>query len=240
MRPPDPITCVITKSITHQLPDVNDVRIIAEMFGLPRSISQSLYDGLKIGISPGQIIAIVGPSGAGKSVLLNEIAAGFPSALRLPHRSVARSSKPALTILRGGSLAAKLKTLSICGLADAYALVTPAKLLSGGQQYRLALAAALHKAWHAGVAAVPSASSSSSSPRLSSIILADEFAACLDMPTAYLLCRQIRRLITPATPIAIILATPRPELLDALAPDKIIIKPLQAQATIIVPKKRKP
>jgi ABC-type ATPase with predicted acetyltransferase domain len=72
------------------------------------------------------------------------------------------------------------------------------------------------------------------------IILADEFAASLDLPTAYLLCRQIRRLITPATPLAIVLATPRLELLAPLAPDKIIVKPLQAQATIIVPRKKRP
>ncbi len=275
MHPPDVINLVITKSITHQLPDVNAAAVIAEMFGLSRSFSQTLYDGLQIAISPGQIIAIVGPSGAGKSVLLKEIAAQFPGAVQLPHRQVARSKRPAIAILRDGSLEQKLKTLSICGLADALALVTPARLLSGGQQYRLALAAALHSStaiMHCGtgalhrsmgilpmsstgvppvirVADVPSARRAGVSParpkyqaaaQRPALLLADEFAACLDLPTAYLLCRQMRRLITPATPIAVVLATPRLELLAALQPDKIIVKPLQAQATIIVPRKKRP
>jgi hypothetical protein len=55
----------------------------------------------------------------------------------------------------------------------------------------------------------------------------------------------MRRLIAPATPtrpatpIAMVLATPRTEILDALQPDKIILKPLQAQAAIFVPRKRR-
>ncbi|MFB3891108.1 MAG: ATP-binding cassette domain-containing protein [Phycisphaerae bacterium] len=147
------------------------------------------------------------------------------------------AGRPPIALLKGGSLDRRLEVLSRCGLADAAVLVTPAKFLSGGELFRLAMAEALHRARRAGRAV---------------IIVVDEFCSSLDSLTAANLCRQLRRLVSawrlkPPTAIirdwgplptgspglAMLLATPRVELLDALAPDQVIVKPLGGPPKIV-------
>ena len=184
------------------------------MFGLGEGLAWTLYEDFEFSVGPGRIVAVVGPSGAGKSVLLAEVARQAGAALLVDVAALARSARPAVAVLAGGSLAQQLEVLSRCGLAEAAALIAPAQSLSGGQTFRLALAAALHKARRrAGPA----------------LVVADEFASNLDELTATILCRQVRKLITHS-PVALVLATPRSELLDALQPDAVIVKPLAAPA----------
>jgi ABC-type ATPase involved in cell division/GNAT superfamily N-acetyltransferase len=187
------------------------------MFGLREGRGEVLYEDFRFRLAPGQIVAVVGPSGAGKSMLLRAAMRQVRGARLLTTAGVARSAKPPVEVLRGGGLSQRLEMLSRCGLAEARAMITPARLLSGGQQYRLALAEALYREIHRD---------------RPSLIVADEFASCLDYTTAANLCRNIRRLIGGRGP-ALLLATPRAELLRPLQPDRVIVKPLGAPPRIL-------
>jgi ABC-type lipoprotein export system ATPase subunit/GNAT superfamily N-acetyltransferase len=190
-----------------------DAGRLAAMFGLRDGEVETLYDGFELAMRPGQIVAVVGPSGAGKSMLLDRVAAQEGGAIVLDDclARIRRSRRrPSVAMLTGGSLGERLDTLSRCGLAEAAVLAAPGSTLSGGQLFRLALAVALHAARR--------------SPR-PSLVVADEFAAALDELTATTLCRQIRKLVAGSR-AALLLATPRAELLAPLRPDQVIVKPL--------------
>ncbi len=203
-------TARVNAEISRAIPSDGDSGRVAAMFGLQGGFTETLYEAFEVEIAAGQIVAVLGPSGAGKSVLLRQIVKQVPDAISLPVGSLARSALPAVGILRGGSLRERLEILSRCGLAEATALITPARDLSGGQLHRLALAKALHTARRRGKPA---------------LVVADEFAATLDAVTARALCRQIRKLAT-GWPVALLVAMARTDLLEALQPDQLIVKPL--------------
>ena len=56
---------------------------------------------------------------------------------------MARSDRPAVDWVPGRTLMERLGLLARCGLAEAMVMATPARRLSGGQLYRLALANAI-------------------------------------------------------------------------------------------------
>jgi len=206
----------VSAKIRRPVPGDGDAGRVAGMFGLRQGLTETLYADTEIRISPGQIIAVVGPSGGGKSVLLRRIAAQARWAIRVQVSSLSRCDRPAVSVLRGGRLAERLEVLSRCGLADAAALITPARRLSGGQLYRLALGRALHAARRR------------ARPVL---LIADEFASSLDSATATILCEQMRKLITRSC-VAMVAATPRAELLESLRPDEVVTKPLGEAAWV--------
>jgi len=188
-------------------------RRVADMFGITGRRSITMYDDLNFSIRPGQIFLVVGPSGAGKSQLLGLIRRRWPGSSELAPTGPAGAAghgRCAVDMPNRGPLQTRMSMLSRCGLADAHAMIMPAKLLSGGQQHRLAMAEALLAAsWR-------------DRPTL---VIADEFCSVLDDMTAHALCRQIRRLVS-GSPIALVAASPREDIIPHLQPDKVIAKPL--------------
>lgn len=211
----------------------DESRTIASRFGLTGTRRELMYDRLQLPLSPGSITAVTGPSGSGKSLLLEEIARLVPAAEWLDESALALPDQPAVSVLEGGSLSERLSMLSRCGLAEAAVLTCPAGHLSGGQRYRLALAGALHRANRRGGR---------------QIVLADEFASNLDLPTAQVLAGRVRSLVTSSYNsgdcgdggIALVLATPREEILRQLRPDVLIRKPLGLPGTVEVPHDARP
>ncbi len=193
-------------------------REISDMFGLAGGIEETLYEDFELSISPGEIVAIVGPSGSGKTVLLKAMARRVGGdVVWLDADGLAREPGRVIDLLGDGPLGQRLEVLSRCGLAEAALLVSPCKCLSGGQRHRLALARALHEAAGSG---------------RERLILADEFAATLDWFTAGVLARQVRKMVATSG-LALMLATPREEILPALQPDRVIVKPLGGPARLV-------
>jgi ABC-type ATPase with predicted acetyltransferase domain len=201
---------------------------VAKLFGLPigsenssnsPAHSQPLYDQFALTLRPGQITAVIGPSGAGKSVLLQLAAQRLRNVHWLDLKHLAKSSLPPVALLPGPRLKEKLAMLSRCGLAEATVLITPAKYLSGGQLYRLALARALYQAFATGRPGV---------------VIADEFAACLDAVTAENLCRQIRKLIS-GMKVSLLLASANPVLASLIRADQVVVKPLGQPPILLQP-----
>ncbi len=213
---------LVSARIRRPIPASNDAGAVAAMFGLSGCQEETLYDQFPLDIKPGMIVVVTGPSGAGKSVLLREVARQVGGARSLAAEQLAACDIPAVDVLEGGSLAGRLEMLSRGGLAEATALVTPARFLSGGQQARLALAGVLHAARLSGQA---------------ELVIADEFCSALDIHTARGLCRRVRKLVT-GSGLAILAATPRPELVSDLRPDLVILKPLGAPVCLLEPPRR--
>jgi ABC-type ATPase with predicted acetyltransferase domain len=214
---------VVNARIRRPIPVSSDAGAVAAMFGLSGCQEETLYDRFALEIKPGMIVVVTGPSGSGKSILLREVARQVRGARFLAAERLAACDSPAVDVLEGGLLADKLEMLSRCGLAEAAALVAPARFLSGGQQARLALAGVLHAARLSG---------------RSELVIADEFCSVLDIHTARGLCRRVRKLVTGSR-LAFLVATPRPELVPDLQPDLVILKPLGAPARLLEAPRRR-
>ena len=215
---------VVNARICRPIPASDEAGAVAAMFGLSGCREETLYDQFPLEIKPGMIVVVTGPSGAGKSVLLREVARQAGGVRSLAAEQLAACDRPAVEVLEGGPLADRLEMLSRCGLAEATALVAPARFLSGGQQARLAIARVLHAARLSGQA---------------ELVIVDEFCSALDIQTARGLCRRVRKLITGSR-LALLAATPRPELVPDLQPDLVILKPLGAPARLLdAPRRRR-
>jgi ABC-type ATPase with predicted acetyltransferase domain len=214
----------ISAAVRRRQPARRFARRAAAVFGLGQGQRDVLYAGLEMEVKPGEILAIVGPSGAGKSVLLDRLRRKLPFAIELDAEMLATSDLPAIDAMSLGcdhpvSFSARLAALSRAGLAEASAMITPARYLSGGQLHRLALARALLRA---GGTAAPAT------------IIADEFAGTLDPPSAEVLAAMLARQI-PQGDTALVVATHRWELLAHLAPSRVLVKPLGDSARWVHP-----
>ena len=152
---------------------------------------------------PGDITLITGPSGAGKSTALRDLAARARDTHALiQHAAITLENKPCPALL-GPDPDAAMRDLAAAGLADASVFIRTPAQLSDGERWRLKLALALRKAARA---------------RKPALLLADEFAALLDRPTAKTLARLLRRAADRSN-LAAAVATSHDDLAPHLAPD---------------------
>lgn len=118
-------------------------------------------------------VLFTGPSGAGKSTALSALArlesARDTRTIRIRPDALARDERTPPEIIRR-AVGPMLTLLSRCGLSDATLLATPARYLSEGQRWRLALCAALSRAARPGAT--------------QTLIIADELCDGLDELTA--------------------------------------------------------
>jgi len=154
-------------------------------------------------------ILLAGPSGAGKSTAMRLVARALRRArsTRKPSRIVTvnpgglrRECRPPIDLI-GAPLAQALGLLARAGLSDATLLARPAKHLSDGQRWRLALALALQRA---AIARPPT------------IILADEFCTGLDLPTAIGVAHCALTRCASRKNVVLLAATSREDLIDAV------------------------
>ncbi len=192
---------------------------VAAMFRLdPRSkfrppllqtASAAAAASLQHAIPPGGIALVTGPSGAGKSSILRQLTRQLllresRVVLVQPPSNFLHEPRPPLDLLRG-SLTADIRLLCQCGLAEAPLWLRPARALSEGQRWRLALAIALATARN--------------SRATTACIVADEFASTLDRVTARTLAMSIRREWKSLQGCRLVVASAHDDLEHWLAPD---------------------
>lgn len=159
----------------------------------------------------GEVALITGASGSGKSMTLRALAAVLE---RIGRAAVVvglgRVSGRAAIELVGGPVEEAARVLAAAGLADAGALVRPARELSEGQRQRLALAIAMGRAQRAAGAGA------------AITLMVDELCAVLDRPTAACVARTLRRWAA-RTGVRVVAASAHDDLLEPLGPAVLVV-----------------
>ena len=202
------------------LPARSRVPKIGAAFGLwpGEEASRVLLPRVELALAPGRVVYVTGPSGSGKSVLVETLDDALDgqravSVHRLEARLGRGKDRPLIDLFPRHGLERVLHALAVAGLADARAMITPARLLSEGQRFRAALARAMLETGTAGRRPRPAAGLR--------VLLADEFASTLDRVTAGTLARRVSRWARQAGVCAVI-ATAHDDLLGALDPDAVV------------------
>ncbi len=198
---------------------------VAAMFGLgvDEARVEEIVPHTTLTLRPGQVIFVHGPSGCGKSTLLRLIREAAAEDVRLlivePGRAASAPDDLPLVDALGATLEAATGSLAAAGLGDAFVMLRSPRELSDGQRYRWLLAQAMQAVATVGAEALP-------------VVLADEFAATLDRQTAQTIARNVRRFATRAR-ICFVAATTHDDVLEALAPDVLVYKPLGAAIEVL-------
>ena len=222
----------VTKKYASEL-DISrlppELQEILRAFGVERRlVERYVLRGAELEIEPGEVVAVVGASGAGKTTLLRMIigaATGlagkdpryqpdegtveYPRGARIAYL-LPGEHEPIFgdeTLLEHvaskiGDPAAAVEVLNAVGLSDAVFYRARFDELSTGQKERAKLASLL--------AEKPS------------VVVIDEFTAHLDRLTAQRVARKLGVLARRAG-LTLIVSTNRPEVLNALAPDKLVL-----------------
>ncbi|ETN87422.1 GNAT family N-acetyltransferase [Thermus sp. NMX2.A1] len=193
-----------------------EVRGALEAFGVKaRVVERAVLRGASLEIPPGNLVVLAGASGAGKTTLLRLLLGEAPDRgeVALPpgkrvayipgEREVDLGEDPILesAYRKLGDVGAAIEVLNRVGLSDAVLYRARPKELSTGQRerYRLALLLAQRP----------------------DLLLIDEFAAHLDVPTARRVALGLGKLVRQAG-ITLVVATHRQEVIASLDPDLLV------------------
>lgn len=196
---------------------------VAAYFGLGIDEEQTieLIPPTTVTLRGGQVVFVTGPSGGGKSSLLRLIARAVgprDDAALVDFDAVPiRPDRPLVDQFGDRPLDEVLPLLARAGLGDAFVMLRRPDQLSDGQRYRFRLARAMHAAAEA---------EDDAQPNRLMVIAADEFGATLDRVTAAVVARQVARWTHAQPNVCFIAATTHDDLLEPLAPDTLIEKPL--------------
>ncbi|BAA81284.2 conserved hypothetical protein [Aeropyrum pernix K1] len=204
-----------------------ELQDVLRAFGAERRVVERyVLKDVNITVNPGSVAAVVGASGAGKTTLLRMIlgkALGIGGEGYRPDSGVVKipTNTKAAALLPGelepsfggetllehvasklGDPGAAVEVLSSVGLGDAIFFRASFGELSTGQKERAKLASLLAER-----------------PNL---LVIDEFMAHLDPLTARRIARKLGKLAR-SKGITLIVSTNRPEILDALQPDTVIL-----------------
>ncbi|NOZ88719.1 MAG: GNAT family N-acetyltransferase [Crenarchaeota archaeon] len=220
----------VTKKYSSEL-DISrlppELQEVLRAFGVEkRLVERYVLREVSVEIEPGSVVAVLGASGAGKTTLLRMIIGGAARIEDLRYRpdegrvEVPDGARVAYllpgehepvfgseTLLEHvaaklGDPAAAVEVLNAVGLSDAVFYRARFDELSTGQKERAKLASMLAE-----------------KPNL---MIIDEFTAHLDRLTAQRVARKLGVLARRAG-ITLIVSTNRPEVLRALAPDKVLL-----------------
>ena len=196
-----------------------NTRQVQQAFGLSKDmLTTTLFTDISFEIKPGEVVLICGPSGAGKTTLLNllkerlmkpdimpegcEGTIEVPSDTSVQVLSPLRNPYPLVNSLGRISFEHALYALNLSGLAEAHLYIKRFSELSNGQRYRAMVAkliASGAKAW-----------------------IADEFCSTLDLITANIVSRNLRRCAKKHGKTVILAAANWSEFIYELKPDTII------------------
>jgi ABC-type ATPase with predicted acetyltransferase domain len=192
---------------------------VCRMFGLTmdRLANRVPTHRCRLEIDPGNIVYLTGPSGSGKSVLLRELEAAVPKSQRVNLAGIALPTSRMVIDCFAGDIVTSLKTLSIVGLSEVFAVLNRPNHLSEGQKYRFRLAQALATG--------------------KEFIFADEFCSELDRVTAATVAFNIHK-FAKRTGTTFVLASSRDDILIDLAPDVLVIKDFSGPAEVIYKNRR--
>jgi len=192
---------------------------VCRMFGLTmdRLVDRVPTHRCRLEINPGNIVYLTGPSGSGKTVLLRELEAAVPTSQRVNLAAIALPTSRMVIDCFAGDIVRSLKTLSIVGLSEVFAVLNRPDHLSEGQKYRFRLAQALATE--------------------KEFIFADEFCSELDRITAATVAFNIHK-FAKRTSTTFVLASSRDDILIDLAPDVLVIKDFSGPAEVIYKNRR--
>ncbi|MEM3626416.1 MAG: ATP-binding cassette domain-containing protein [Candidatus Bathyarchaeia archaeon] len=185
---------------------------VAEAFGLGIDQQQkfTIYDNLKIKITPKDIVYITGESGSGKSTLLKAMRHDLNQEAIDIAEIQTNPEKPIIDTI-GKNLNQALELLSRAGLNDAFLFTRRFNELSDGQKYRYKIAKLMesNRQWW----------------------LADEFCSTLDRDTAKIVAFNLQK-IARQTGKAVVVATTHTDLLQDLKPNIHIHKRFGRELTL--------
>jgi len=179
-----------TLELSAPLVRTRATRKIQQAFGVDRDmLTTKLFSDLDFTIQPGDIVLICGPSGAGKTSLLSLLKRRLvdpdsspqwtAGSITVPDRATVStlctltSSRPLINSLGQCSFERALFALNVSGLAEAHLYVKRFRELSNGQRYRAMVAKLIASE--------------------ANVWIADEFCATLDLATANIVSRNLRR-----------------------------------------------
>ncbi len=220
----------VTKAYTSRLrlEDLSEpVARLLEAFGVRhRTLQKTVLRGVNMTIEPGTVQVILGASGSGKTTLLRLLygaAHGQNAPLYRPDSGrITMPDNVRVEALLPGEIepdfgdlpiaevlyrltqdeALTAELLNLVGISDAVLYRAPFRELSTGQKARAQLAYLL--------------------ARRPNLLLLDEFAAPLDLPTARRLARKLAHLAREQR-MALVIVLHRQELLPALEPDAVYV-----------------